>query len=575
MRAWSLVSARNPIWQGMGYGFLVFAMAGTGIFIYLGPRPLKPKAQGSAFYGNIEGKIGTYTEQLGQSRFLLAYDSIIGEETALQLKGVHGRLEEPGTLWLMESPTARKVEGIWSLDGPMDIEAREPNQQTLMGKGRIAKPEVGLKWDHGVWHGMSTLVWEDLQGQGRGRWTLPPGWRRELDGRFVVENKPVHWEATAEGAMRSLDAQSLWATLGFTNGRMEQVQAALEGGHIQTQAAEMDPELIHWIGPISFQRDDGWIGDAESGLAPRSTAATAGGGSLDKIDLKTFRAHRTLPEGVETIQSEGARWTPAGIRAEGDVRWDQPRDGDQLALRAPRILIREAAGDDLPKDLPIGEARAEGLVVLAWGNQTLSSPRMDVRKVQRTWRIQAPALGRSEQGTFSAGAGRGNPSHWEFEGPIRANVTAGGNMRGDRLIWEDTTWILTGRPATWNGLRERLSGPKLIRKGDAIQFPDGIGGSFAAPEGDVVIRADRGESQPGVATFQGRVDGQGQDWHLQADRVTVLLGPSNQVKTITAKGAVALRGKISEGRGESLELDLVDRVARWQGRVKGSAEVQP
>ena len=138
------------------------------------------------------------------------------------------------------------------------------------------------------------------------------------------------------------------------------------------------------------------------------------------------------------------------------------------------------------------------------------------------------------------------------------------------------TWTLTGRPATWNGLRERLSGPKLVQKADLLQFPDGIGGSFSAPEGDVVLRADPGESQTNVgATFRGRVDGQGQGWHLQADQVTVVLGPGNQVKTIVAKGSVSLRGKINEGRGEYLELDLMKSVAQWQGRVKGSAEVQP
>ena len=154
-------------------------------------------------------------------------------------------------------------------------------------------------------------------------------------------------------------------------------------------------------------------------------------------------------------------------------------------------------------------------------------------------------------------------------------MTRGGNLRGDRLIWEEATWTLTGRPATWNGLRERLSGPKLIQKADQLQFPEGIGGSFAAPEGDVVIRADRGESRTGEATLLGRVDCQGQGWHLQADRVTVTLGPGNLVKAIVAKGSVSLRGKISEGRGEYLELDLVNRGVRWQGRVTGSAEVQP
>jgi hypothetical protein len=257
------------------------------------------------------------------------------------------------------------------------------------------------------------------------------------------------------------------------------------------------------------------------------------------------------------------------------VRWEQPKDGARLLLRAPRVLIREAAGTDLPSDLQVGDARAEGLVVLAWGTRTLSSPRMEMRRVERTWRIQAPALGRSEQGTFSAGAGHGSPVRWEFEGPIRATLIPGGNLRGDRLVWDDSSWILTGRPATWNGLRERLSGPKLVRKADAILFPEGLSGTFAAPEGDVVIRADRGQNQAGTVTFQGRVDCRGQGWQLQASQLTAQIVPGNQVKMVTAKGQVSLRGTIGEGRGEYLELDLMDKVARWQGRVKGSAEVQP
>jgi hypothetical protein len=571
MRAWSLVSVRNPIWHRAGLGVLLFTVTGTGIFIFRGPRPLEPNLGGEFLKGGTEGQIGTYTEQLGRSRFLLAYESILGGEAALQLRGVHGRLEEPETRWLMNSPTARKADGIWTLDGPMDIEARDPRQQTVLGKGRIEKPEAGLKWDHGVWTGLSTLVWEDLQGKGRGRWTFPPGWRRELDERFVVENKPVHWEATGEGALRTLDAQSLWVTLGFQYGRMEQVRAQLEGGKIQSEAADIDPAQIHWTGPIHFQRDDGWNGDAESGVAPRPEE----GGALQSMDLRAFEARRTLPEGVEAIHSEGARWTPAGIRAEGNVRWEQPRDGDLLTLRAPRVLIREMPGEDLPADLPVGEARAEGLAILSWGNRTLSSPSMDVRKVGRTWKLQAPVLGRSEQGTFSAGAGKGVPEHWEFEGPIRANTPAGGNLRGDRLTWEDETWTLTGRPATWNGLRERLSGPKLIRKDDVMQFPDGVGGAFTAPDGDVVIRADRGETRTALVMFDGRVDCQGQGWHLQSDHVSIQLGPDNHVKVITAKGTVVLKGNISEGKGEYLELDLEKWVARWQGRVKGLTEVQP
>ena len=571
MKAWRVFDARHPVWRLAGGGLLAFALVGTGIFICRGPRPIEPKTGGPSASGN-EGRTGTYTEQLGGGRFLLAYEAILGGKDALQLKGVHGRLEETDTLWLMTSPAARKTEGIWFMDGPMGLEARDPRRQTLMGRGRIERAEPGLKWDHGVWTGLSSLVWEDLQGQGRGRWTLPPGWRRELDGRFVVDHRPVHWEALGKGAVRSLETQSLWTTQGFTNGRMEQLSAQLEGGRLQAEAAVIEPTAIHWKGPIRFQREDGWTGEAESGLVPR---AGAKGAPADKVDLKAFRARRSLPEGPETMQAEGARWTPAGIQAEGNVQWEQPRDGARLTLRAPRVLMREAAGGDLPADLPVGEARAEGMVVLTWGNRSLSSPRMEARRAQRTWKLQAPVLGRSEQGTFSAGAGQGSPTRWEFEGPIRATAAPGGSLRGDRLVWENAAWTLTGRPATWNGLRERLSGPKLVRKGETIQFPEGVAGSFSAPEGDVVIRADRGEDQAGLVSFQGRVDCQGLGWQLQAARLLVQLLPGNQVKSVTAKGQVALRGKIGEGRGEYLELDLVNKVARWQGQVKGSAEVQP
>ncbi len=571
MRLWSLVSVRNPLWRGLGLSLLALVVVGTGIYVQRGPRSLKPKAEGDVVDGNPIGRIGTYVEQLGQSRFLLKYESIHGQETALQLKGVQGRLEEPDTLWLMTSPSARKAEEIWTLDGPMDIEARDPKVESLLGKGRIDKAEAGLKWDHGVWTGLSTLVWDDLRGKGKGRWTLPPGWRRELDGRFVVENRPVHWEANAEGALRSLDAQSLWASLGFTDGTLKDVRAELEGGRVQAKTADLDPQTMRWGGPIGFQRSDGWNGTAESGQAPRPED----GGNIQMIDLKGFEAERVIATGTELIQSLGARWTAAGIRAEGDVKWDQPRDGERLILRAPRVLIREAAGADLPSDLPIGEARAEGTAVLTWGRHSLSSPRMDMHRVSREWRIQSPALGRGEQGTFAAGAGRGNPVRWEFEGPVRASTPTGGDLRGDRLVWEDTAWTITGRPATWNGLRERLSGPKIVRKRDLTEFPEGISGSYSAQNGDVAIRADRGDNQAQVVNLTGRVGCQGQDWHLQADRVSLLLGPNNQVKTITARGSVSLQGKISGGRGEMLELDLEKQIVKWQGRVKGLTEVQP
>jgi hypothetical protein len=568
----ALLSAQNPLWRQVGLAVLLVSIAGTGYYIYKGPRPLKPTADGRLMDHGIVGRSGTYTELLQKSRFLLNYESIVGSsENVLQLHGVDGHLEEPKTLWALKSPSAKKTDDVWFLDGPMDIEARDPKLKAVTGKGRVDQAGPALKWDKGVWTGLSTLVWESLDGKGQGKWTFPPGWRRELDERFVVENKPVRWEATGPGALRAMDTQSMWVTPGFTNGHLEQVHGVFQDGQIQAAASDIDPALIHWIGPIHFQRNDGWIGDAESGLTPRPPE----GGSVQLVELKTFDAHRKLAAGMETIHAEGARWTPAGVRAEGDVRWDQPRDGSVLTLRAPRVLIREAPGEDLPPDLPVGEARAEGSAVLTWGNRSLSSPTMDVRRVERTWKIQAPVLGRSEQGTFSAGAGKGTPDHWEFEGPIRAATPTNGNLRGDKLVWDKETWTLTGRPATWDGLRERLSGPKIVRKDDLIQFPDGLNGAFSAPEGDIVIRADHAEAKTGVVRLSGRVDCQGLGWHLQGDQATVYLGPDNHLKTITSKGAVTLRGNISQGKGESLDLDLEKGVARWQGLVKGLTEVEP
>ena len=230
MKSPRLFSASHPLWHQAGCGVLAFALVGTGVFIYFGPKAIDPTPAGGPPVTANEGKVGTYTEQLNGSRFLLKYETLLGGQDFMQLKGVHGRLEETNATWFMESPSARKAADIWTLDGPMEVEARDPRKQTILGHGWIERPEPGLKWDHGVWTGLSTLVWEDLQGQGKGRWIFPPGWRRELDGRFVVEHKPVKWEAMAKGSVHTMEAQSLWTTQGFTNGRMEQVSSVLEGG---------------------------------------------------------------------------------------------------------------------------------------------------------------------------------------------------------------------------------------------------------------------------------------------------------------------------------------------------------
>ena len=128
---------------------------------------------------------------------------------------------------------------------------------------------------------------------------------------------------------------------------------------------------------------------------------------------------------------------------------------------------------------------------------------------------------------------------------------------------------------TWTRLRERLTGPKVQKRGELVTFPEGIAGSLAAPDGNMSLRADRAEGQKGVLLLSGRVECQGAGWRLQAERISVTLGPDHQVRSVGAKGNVVLRGEMGEGRGETLELDVATRRAVWKGRVRGLAEVAP
>lgn len=571
MRLWSLLNARNPVWRVSSIGLLGLVLGMTAWYIIQGPKPLEPTPGGTLFRGT-QGERGTVTEQLGRGRFVLTYATLLGEEKSLELLQVKGRLEEPETLWLMEAPTAQRQEGIWTLDGPLQVSAQDPRTPgRRLGQGDISSAGPALQWDHGVWRGLAPLSWTDLEGDQGGIWHLPPGWHRELDGRLFVDQGPVVWEATRPGTLRRMVSQRLWMTLGFGHGHLETVVADLEGGRLQAGAADMDPATLTWSPPITLERNDGWFGQARSGVAPRPKP----GEGLSVVELTGFSAHRATEEGPERLAADGVRWTTAGLRLEGAVRWEQPLDGQRLVLQGPRVLIREGQGPDLPKELPIGEAWAEGQPVLSWGQRSITSPRMEARRSERIWRMQAPVLGRGEQGTFTAGQGSGSPRRWTFSGPIRAQVVNGGSLRGDRLDWEDNTWTLLGSPATWTRLRERLAGPRVVRQGEAIRFPEGLSGALAAPDGDLQIRADQGEGQGRTFELRGRVECLGLGWRLNADRISVTLGPGNTVKLISAKGAVTLRGRMGEGWGEALELDPGTRTATWQGRVRGLAEVTP
>ncbi|MDR3669939.1 MAG: hypothetical protein P4L36_03790 [Holophaga sp.] len=571
MRGWQFISTRNPLWRVMGSATVLLVVGVTTLFVIRGPRPLQPSNDTGPINGAAQGRFGTVTEPLGNGLFVMSYDTITGKEEDLQLQKVTGRLEETKTTWTMDSPAARKAEGVWTLYGPMDMAAMDPDGKTQLGKGNISSTGPALGWDRGVWHGLAPLAWDDLQGSGRGRWNLPAGWYRGLDGKFIANQGPVRWTAAQPGTLLSMDAERMVAELGFKEGHMEEVTGHLVGGQVKAHTVDIEQAWIRYSGPVTFTRDDGWHGDATGGRAPRPPE----GGAFEQVDFTKFRAFRAMPGGTESVLSEGARWTPSGLRLEGDVRLEQPLDGKRLLLRAPRVLQRDAPGGDLPADLPVGVTWAEPDAVLTWGVQSLSSPRIEGRQKTRQWKVHAPAYGRGEMGTFSAGEGRGNPARWVFDGPIQAHFGEGSTGQGDALVWENNRYTLTGRPVTMSRFRERLTGPRLVRLGEVVDFPDGIAGALAALDGDINVQADHGVVLRTVINLDGRVEVQGQGWRLQADRISVTLGAGNMVKQVNANGAVFLRGRMGEGRGDALVLDPNQKTATWRGRVKGSTEVTP
>jgi hypothetical protein len=341
--------------------------------------------------------------------------------------------------------------------------------------------------------------------------------------------------------------------------------ARMTDGDVEAEQAELSPEAILWPAPLRFWRHDGWTGHAEGGRAPRP----ASGQGLSQVELRGFHARRTTVEGEETLATTGVRWTTAGLRLEGSVEWDQPLGGQRLKLTGSRVLLRDGKGPDLPADLPVGHARAEGQPLLTWGRRSLASPRMELTRSNRQWTLQAPVTGRAEEGSFSAGAGHGSPRAWSFEGPVTVNFSNGGSLRGSALLWEETRWTLSGRPATWTRLRERLQGNRILRQGERLDFPDGLSGTLAAPEGDLSLRAAKGESDASEVRLTGGVECNGEGWRLLADRVILRLGPGRVVQTILADGKVSLRGRLGEGQGDALEMEPGPRKVKWQGRVRG------
>jgi hypothetical protein len=574
MSALALPSARHPLWRGLGAVLLAGTVGLTLRFLLSGTAGgLGRTVGGDPLFGEgSKGSLGTLTEQLGPNRMVLTYKTIEGSETDLKLDQVIGRLDEQAGQWRMQSPTAHRRDGIWTLMAPMELEVNAPGSSLVIGRGHIQGDRPGIRWNRGAWEGLAPLRWESLDGAAKGVWELPAGWQREPEGRLRVDRGPVRWQAPADAAERpalqSMEAERLWAMPGFQTGHLEGVQARLSDGSLRASVADLSPETVTWPGPLSFSRQDGWTGDAQGGTAPRPTP----GAPFQRVEFRGFRARRNQPTGQESLATQGARWTPAGLRLEGNVIWEQPLDGQRLILRAPRVLMREGVGSDLPAALPIGSAIAEGNAVLSWGQRSLSSPEILVARASRVWHLKGPVLGRAEEGTFTGTSGTGNPHAWTIEGPVQLSFFRGGNLRGSQLLWQDALWTLRGHPAAWSRFRERLSGPRIQRQADVLSFPEGLNGTLAAADGDLFLRAERGKSEGQKITLEGGVEFQGQGWRLAADSVTVLVAADRTVQKIQAQGAVMLRGRLGEGQGEALELEPGTRTVHWQGRVRGKGD---
>jgi len=550
-------------WRILGLGALAGAAGITALFVGRGPRPLRAAEDRSLFAPGPQGLRGTLTEAFGRGRLTLAYDTIEGSQDHVTLGGLQARLEE-GTLWRVVAPRAVRAGENWTLEGPVALEAVGAGGEAL-GHGAVPAEGPALRWAAGAWEGLGPLEWTDQAG--KGVWSVPAGWRRDASGTLTAGG-PVRWRPLQAGDILGLEAARVESNAGFQDGLLEGVKASLAEGTVEARLCRLSAGWIQWPAPLAFRRRDGWSGTASGGRAPRPDQGLAPG----LLELRDLVAARLGPEGEESLRARSARWTPAGLRLEGQATWEQPLQGIIAKLESPRIMMRDAEGDDLPSDLPRGEAWAEGQAVLTWGSRVLNSPRIRMARERRTWEVDAPVYGRSAEGTFTAGRGKGGARNWTFEGPVQASLLNGGTLRGQRLLWEGESWILSGQPAVWTRLRERLSGLKVVKTGEVLAFPEGLSGQLRASEGDLSLRADRGESRGDRILLRGRVECDGLGWQVAADALTFELAPGRVLRRILATGSVTLRGRMGEGRGEALEVDQATQQARWQGRVRGLSQ---
>ena len=623
MRAFWSTKHSAHYWAGWS---LLAICAYITIFVSL-KRPVIKEAEmtRNPFQGT-RGESGQWVERLSRGEYTMTCESSEGNESALKLKGVavtyteNPRVNNPAQrtlIWRIKAPTAvhETKMSVDTLDGPLFIEINDVSG-TLLGSGKIDQTGPALRRENDVWLGLAPLRWTQLDESGKGEYFLPAGWRKNADDRFVVEQGPVVWNSTGSDIIRSVKAESLDAT-GISTGILINAQAtligesAMGGGQIWAERVEVAGETLRFLAPLKFEHQRGWNGTASEGIAIRSPSSNSSNISVtqnspnppnshDALELKDFRAQGLLDAAnndgsasainVRQVSANGARLTRAGLQMEGNVQWDldlREKNGRaaNYLLRAPRAFYRSAPGNELPKDMAIGSIRSEGNPVLTWDNNTLSAPVMTYLIAERIWRLDEPVYGTVTGGSFSAKSASGTASRWIFNGPIRADYKNWGSLRGNSLIWNESPesiYTFTGNPAVLTGLERRLSGEKIIRKNNQLQFPLGIQGSLNIQGETFGLRADRAEvvgndniNSIKEAHLIGRVECLTETYRFSAQEAIITFD-NNRISKIIAKGEASLQGSLGSGVGEFLELNFEQGKSRprinWSGQVRGKIE---
>ena len=570
MRRWELSNIKSPIWFVLGLITVIIVISITFFFIIHGPKSIKSvsNVDDITSHGTL-GKIGTVTEPLGHGLLTLSYESIIGSKDNLQLLNVNSKFRELENVWEMKFPCAQKIDGVWTLLGPAVLTFAD-STGNIFGSGLIDSNGPALKWNHGLWYGLSPMIWNDRSGQDEERWVLPAGWYRNSGGRFVVEDGPVSWFPGKKRNILSIDANKMYVDPSLREGHMEDVTANLIGGQIKSKIIDIDKINIYWSGMVSFIRNDGWCGQSSGGNAKRLTKNS----DFKNIELNDPRARRVTTEGTELMSADRAQWVKNNLILVGNVHLDQPSEGTRISLRANTVFQRNSLDGDFPSDMPVGATRADQQATLSWGDKhSVRSHRIEFIEKTHQWSIASPTYGRSRDGTFSAGSGRGCLARWTFDGPILANFGDGFVANGDLLVWENDVFTLTGKPVLVNRFREQFAGHRFVLSKKILEFPDGISATLATIDEDISIRANCGKVQRTLINFFGGVECSGRDWVLKADSISVKFGKEHKVEQINGSGGISLCGRIGNGAGETISLDLNKKMAHWFGKVKATVGV--